>query len=44
VQKESADGGFSVTFPPKKITSAGAAPGTQLATILAVSPVWLGVV
>jgi hypothetical protein len=43
VQKESADAGFSVTFPPKKITSAGAAAGNQLATILAVSPVWLGV-
>lgn len=42
IKEESASGGFSISFQPKKITSSGVAAGGQFATILAVNPEWMG--
>jgi len=43
LKEESTSGGFSISFPPKDITSSGTDAGAQLATIIAVNPEWMGV-
>ena len=43
LKEESSSGGFSITFPPKSITSSGTEAGSQLASIIAVNPAWMGV-
>ena len=43
LKEESTSGGFSISFPPKSITSSGTTAGSQLASIIAVNPQWMGV-
>ena len=42
LKEESTSGGFSITFPPKKITESGSTAAAQLAAVLAVNPAWMG--
>lgn len=42
VKQESTTGGFSISLEPKSITSSGGAAASQLASILAVNPAWMG--
>jgi len=43
LKEESTSGGFSISFPPKSITSSDTTAGAQLASIIAVNPQWMGV-